>query len=149
VIGRRAAFREAGLAAKFAGVGWIGLAIDAALLQLGLHFGMEAAWARVISLICAMQATFLVNGLYVFKTLDRRRLARQWLGYMTSNGFGNFCNYWIFVTLVSLHWRLISAPMFALCVGAVCAWAINFTGARLLVFRKAKAAVERSWPLRP
>jgi putative flippase GtrA len=135
-INFKTAAREMGFAAKFGGVGLIGFAVDAALLRLGLWLGLQPAWARVISLTCAMHATFLINGLLVFQTLRWRTSGRQWLAYMLANGFGNFCNYWIFVTLVSLHWRPVSTPLFALSVGSACAWAINFAGTRLFVFRR-------------
>jgi putative flippase GtrA len=133
---------ERGVVAKYAGVSLMGLAVDAGLLHLAIALGMEPAWARVISLFCAMQATFLVNGLHVFRGLTLARLPHQWLGYMTTNGFGNFCNYWIFVTLVSTHWPVISAPLFGLTVGSLTAWVMNYTCTRYLVFR-AVETVER------
>ena len=56
----------------------------------------------------------------------------------------------MFVTLVSLHWRPVSTPLFALSVGSACAWAINFAGTRLFVFRRTvevlKAPVPSSKP---
>ena len=146
MIDLKVAAHEIRLAAKFGGVGLIGFAVDATLLRLGLHLGLEAAWARVISLTCAMHATFLINGLFVFHTLELRRLGRQWLGYMLANGFGNFCNYWIFVTLVSLHWRPVSEPLVALTVGSICAWAVNFICTRLWVFRRTLEVLEASSP---
>jgi putative flippase GtrA len=137
--------RERKTALQYCAVSLVGFAVDAAILRVGLNFGTPA-WVRVISLICAMQVTFTLNGLMVFCTLTRRTLPRQWLSYMLTNGFGNFCNYWIFVTLVSLHWRIISDPMVALCGGAFAAWMINYCGARFLVFGKVKelATVLRS-----
>jgi putative flippase GtrA len=125
---------ERGLAAKFAGVSLIGFAVDVAILRLGVGAGLEPAWARVISLVSAMQTTFLINGLLVFGRLTPSRLPRQWIAYMASNGVGNFCNYWIFVTLVSLHWRIVSDHLVALSAGSFAAWMINFAGARFLVF---------------
>jgi putative flippase GtrA len=131
----RPVFREARLALAFGGVGLIGFCVDAALLHLGLEAGLPAWAARIVSLFFAMQATFTINGLHVFRCLDRARLVRQWTGYMLANGFGNFCNYWIFLTLVSTHWTLISNHYFALTIGSLCAWLINFAGTRLFVFR--------------
>ena len=139
--GHATAIREGELAAKFAGVSLIGFATDAILLHIGIASGIEPAWARVISLTCAMQVTFLINGLGVFRTLDRRHWLAQWGRYMLSNGFGNFCNYWIFVTLVSTHWRIIADPMVALCAGAFTAWMINYCGARFFVFGKVKGVL--------
>ena len=124
-------------ALKYCAVSLTGFVIDAAILRVGLMIGAPA-WVRIVSLVCAMQATFLLNGLVVFRTLTWRTLPRQWSSYMVTNGFGNFCNYWIFVTLVSLHLRIISNPMIALGVGAFAAWMINFLCARFLVFGRVR-----------
>ena len=132
---------------KFTFVSGLGFAADAAVLHVLMEAGLSPAWARVASLFCAMQVTFLVNGLVVFHCLDLARPWRQWAGYMLAHGFGNFCNYWIFVTLVSLHRRLLSAPLAALAVASMTAWAINFLGARYLVFRRARVASNRVKPL--
>jgi putative flippase GtrA len=131
---------ELRLALCFGGVGLVGLCIDAGLLRLGLGLGLAAWVARIISLSVAMQATFAINGLGVFRSLERARLLRQWSGYMMTNGFGNFCNYWIFLTLVSTHWPVMSNHYVALTFGSACAWLINFTGTRLMVFRRVAEA---------
>jgi putative flippase GtrA len=130
--------QESGLAMKFAAVSLVGFGVDALLLHVGVGAGLEPAWARLISLFCAMQATFILNRLLVFRGHDRASLLRQWATYMTAGGFGNFCNYWIFVTLVSTHWPLISNHLFALAVGSFTAWVINYLGCRFVVFRRAK-----------
>jgi putative flippase GtrA len=135
------ASREGGLAIKFAGVSLIGFVTDALLLHAGVGLGVAPALARIFSLFCAMQVTFIINGLHVFSCLNRASFLRQWSGYMTSNGFGNFCNYWIFVTLVSTHWPVVSVHLVALAVGSAAAWMINFTAARLFVFRNANVGV--------
>ena len=133
----QAARREGRLAATFAGVSLLGFATDAIVLHLGVDAGLAPAWARVISLFCAMQVTFVINGLHVFGGLDIRRPWRPWTAYMLANGLGNFCNYWIFVTLVSTHWTWVSTPLPALAAGAFVAWLINYAGARWIVFRQA------------
>jgi putative flippase GtrA len=127
---------ELRLAFGFAGVAMIGFCVDAGLLRLGLGFGLPAWGARIVSLFCAMQATFTINRLTVFRRLEHGRLLRQWSGYMLTNGFGNFCNYWIFLTLVSTHWPALSNHYAALAIGSGSAWLINFAGARLVVFRR-------------
>ena len=128
--------RELALAAKFCGASLVGYLTDATVLHLGLRAGLEPAWARVISLTCAMQATFVINSLLVFRCLDPVRWPRQWAGYMATGAFGNFCNYWIFVTLVSTHWRLVAGPIFALTAGSMAAGVINYSAGRMIVFRR-------------
>jgi putative flippase GtrA len=129
------------MAVRFAGVGLLGFAVDALLLRLGLQIGLTAAAARLVSLFCAMQLTFAVNGTLVFRCLTVRKLAGQWAGYMVANGFGNLCNYWIFLTLVSSHWPVIASPYVALVVGSIAAYLINYAGTRLLVFGKGRRAL--------
>ena len=143
---RDAAVHEVRTAAKVAGVAMVGFAIDAVALRVGLAFHLSPAFARAISLFLAMQGTFAINGLVVFRCLTRARLIHQWLGYMTTNGFGNFCNYWIFVTLVSLHQPLVSNAYLALAVSSFCAWGINYFAIRFLVFGRAKTRAEMPSP---
>jgi putative flippase GtrA len=128
------------LPVKFGLVSLLGFATDATVLHLLIEAGAIPAVARVVSLLCAMQVTFLVNGLLVFRRLDRARPWRQWAAYMLAHGFGNSCNYWIFVTLVSLHRPPVSRPLAALAVASLLAWTINYLAARYVVFRRARAA---------
>jgi putative flippase GtrA len=126
---------ELAVAAQHAGVSLVGFAVDFGILHAAMRAGLEPAWARVVSLALAVQATFLLNTAYVFRCLRwEPRLARRWAAYMVSNGFGNLCNYWIFVTLVSLHHPPVSRPTVALCIAALTAWVINYAAARLLVY---------------
>lgn len=119
---------------KFSGVALIGFAVSALVLKLGLENGLRPWSARLIALLCAMNVTFLINGRFVFRALTRRRFFAQWAAYTANSAFGNFCNYWIFVTLESTHRRVVGDPYVDLVIGSIAAWAINFTGARFLVF---------------
>jgi putative flippase GtrA len=128
------------LALKHAAVSLLGFAADFMVLRLMTRLGVDTPWARAVSLGCAMQLTYVINGMHVFRALDRDRPIRQWLKYMGSNGFGNFCNYWMFLTLVSTHWRVVSAPLFALAAGSFTAWTMNYACARFWIFRRAKTS---------
>lgn len=130
--------QECRLAIKFAAVGLVGFAVDAVLLKAELVLHLGAAWARLISLTLAMQVTFAINRSQVFRCCGRAGLLRQWCAYMVTNGFGNFCNYWIFVTLSSLHGQLVSEPFIALPISASTAYVINYAGVRLVVFGRTR-----------
>jgi putative flippase GtrA len=125
---------EAELAMKIGAVGLVGFAVDAVLLRAGLALHLTAAIARLLSLALAMQVTFAINRTFVFKCEGREGLVRQWCAYMATNGFGNLCNYWIFVTLSSLHGRVVSQWFVALPAAAFSAYLINYAGVRLVVF---------------
>ena len=131
----RAALEACPLLVKFTLVSGLGFVTDATLLHVMIEAGLTPAAARIVSLLCAMQVTFLINGLLVFRCLDRARPWRQWATYLLAHGLGNFCNYWIFVTLVSLHRSPLAKPLAALAVSSVLAWALNYLAARYLVFR--------------
>lgn len=131
---RTAAHQEGRLALGYTTAAWIGLATDGAALTLLEHMGLEPAWARVVSLAAAMQVTFWINGLWVFRCISRRNWPTLWTGYMVSSALGNFCNYWAFVTLVSLHSSLWSNRWLDLALGGMLAWTVNYGFARLLIF---------------
>ncbi len=94
--------QEAATALKFAAVGGLGFLTDISVLRLCLRvLQLTPLEGRAISLTCAMQVTFLINGLFVFRCLSARTCGRQWLAYMGSNGLGNLVNYLVFAGLVS------------------------------------------------
>ncbi len=111
-----------------------GFAIDAALLHVGLVSGLSAAASRAISLFWAMQATFALNGLYVFRRLKAEDWPGQWVRYMTSNGVGAAVNYLGFVALLASREPTLSRHYVALTISAFLAWLINYCGARYWAF---------------
>jgi putative flippase GtrA len=129
-----AARSERKLALGYSLVACIGFVVDASLLVAIEHLGVEPAWARVMSLTLAMQATFWINGLFIFRCLTKQSWLGAWGGYMVTSGFGNFCNYWTFVTLVSLHNHTLSNRLLDLVIGGLVAWSINYLCARFLIF---------------
>jgi putative flippase GtrA len=123
-------------ALKFGAVGCVGFLIDISVFRLMLHLGLSALAARAISLALAMQATFLINGLVVFRCLRANRWLGQWLAYMGTNGVGNLCNYGVFAGLVLSRLPFLSHHGTALLIGSLTAYSVNYLSARLLVFGK-------------
>jgi putative flippase GtrA len=127
--------REAATALQFAAVGGIGFLTDISVLRLclrGLH--LTPFEGRAVSLACAMQVTFLINGLVVFRCLTWRSCGRQWLAYMGSNGLGNLINYAVFAGLVASRLPEVSRNGWALVISSLIAYALNFLCARFMVF---------------
>ena len=144
-LGAVPAPRRRRLLAKFTGVALIGFLISVIVLHLCLEGGLRPWSARLIALLCAMHVTFLINGRFVFRALTRHRFLAQWAAYVANSAFGNFCNYWVFVALESTHRPVIGNPYVALLAGSIVAWAINFTGARFLVFGGAASRLAARW----
>jgi putative flippase GtrA len=132
--------KEGRLAILYSLTAGLGFLTDVTVLKIGMSLGLDAAWARALSLFCAMQTTFWVNALFVFRCREPRRWPMQWLRYMAGNGVGNLCNYLLFTTLLSLHRPILSNRWLAVGLGGLLAWVINYACARLLVFNTAKAA---------
>ena len=132
--------RECLVALKFGAVGCLGFLTDISVLHLSLHqLRLSPVEGRALSLTCAMQITFLVNGLLVFRCLTWRQGVRQWLAYMATNGVGNLINYLVFVGLIGSSLPEVSRNGWALVIGSVIAYAFNFACVRLMVFGAPKA----------
>jgi putative flippase GtrA len=134
--GRR---REGLLIGGHISVSLFGFIVDAIILTTSMGSGLHAAEARLISLFWAMQATFVLNGLFVFRKLTIKRLPGQWGRYMACNGVGNLVNYLAFVGLVATGWPVASNRYVALCLAAFTAWIINYAGARFWTFGRRRA----------
>lgn len=126
---------ELSLFLKFGMVGAVGFLVDAAVLQAGLALGQPAQLARVLSILAAMQATFLLNDSFVFRRHRRRSAPKRWLGFMAANAFGALCSYAVFVLLVGTGLPVISEPLPALAAASGLSWAVNYAGSRVLAFR--------------
>jgi putative flippase GtrA len=143
----RALRQEAAVALKFAAVSGLGFLTDISVLHLCLRvLRLTPFEGRAISLTCAMQVTFLINGLFVFRCLGWRNCGRQWLAYMGSNGLGNLINYLIFAGLVASRWPEVSRNGWALVISSLVAYAFNFLSARFMVFGAPLARVARKAP---
>ena len=129
--------QEAAIALKFAAVGGLGFLTDISVLRLCLRvLQLTPLEGRAVSLTCAMQVTFLINGFFVFRCLTWRSCGRHWLAYMGSNGVGNLINYLVFAGLVSSRLPEVSRNGWALVISSAIAYVFNFACVRLMVFGK-------------
>lgn len=126
---------EAATAIKFAAVGGLGFLTDISVLHLCLRAAHLTPFeGRAISLACAMQVTFVVNGLVVFRCLTWKSCGRHWFAYMGGNGVGNAINYLVFASLVATRLPELSRNGWALAISSSIAYAFNFLCARFMVF---------------
>ncbi len=139
--------RHCRLLVKFSGAAMVGFVVTAAVLHLALEAGLRPWAGQLIALAIAMNVTFVINGQLVFGGLKRRRLLPQWGAYLANSALGNVCSYWVFLTLESTHQPVIGNPYVALTVGSLVAWAINFMGARFIVFGRVGRRLRARWRL--
>jgi putative flippase GtrA len=126
--------RSKWLTLRYCAVSFCGLAVNIALLKLLTGVGLRPAYAQALALLAAVQTTFWLNAMVVFRSMHMRRWFHHWLAYMGAGGLGLICNYLIFTTLLSLHKPIVSNQIVAVCAGGFAAWVVNYTGARLVVF---------------
>lgn len=140
--------REGLIALKFAAVGGLGFLTDISVLRFALRvLQLTPFEGRAISLTCAMQVTFLVNGLFVFRCLKLKACARQWTAYMATNGLGNLINYGVFAALVASGLPEVSRNGWALVIGSAIAYVFNFACTRLMVFGSPQQRAARGKPI--
>lgn len=122
------------LLARFTGASLVGFVFSFTAMQLGLEAGLRGWAARLIALIIAMHVTFFLNGRFTFNALTRERFLPLWAAYVANSAVGNSCNYLVFLTLRSTHQPVLGNADVAFLAGAMTAWALNFLGARFVVF---------------
>jgi putative flippase GtrA len=125
---------------RYCAVGAAGFITDAAVLLALVHgFGANPIVARTISFPLAVMLTFALNQYWTFGGGTRQGLIAAFVAYLGVQGFGLVCNGAIYAILILALPAPFNAPLFALAVAAAVALAVNYGGAKHLVFTSARA----------
>lgn len=121
---------------RFSAVGAIGFAIDAAVLVALLRWtALDPYAARMISFSTSAVNTWWMNRAFTFAVHRRTHSAPGELArFLTVAGLAGAVNYAAYAVAIS---RLGTAPLaavVAVAIGSLAGLAVNFNGARLLVF---------------
>jgi putative flippase GtrA len=121
---------------RFGAVGVIGLVVDVAMLYAVLALGCGWFSGRALSFICAVYTTWQLNRRYTFHPDCRLSLWQEWWRYVSAMLLGGAVNYGAYsVTVLTLpDMKLL--PLFAVAAGSVAGMAVNFIGAKYLVFHR-------------
>jgi putative flippase GtrA len=120
---------------RFAVAGTIGFLVDAGVLYLLLPFGLGPYWARLVSFLCAVFATWQFNRRLTFERVQGKSLLREWHEYLAAMAFGGVCNYGVYVLALRGLPHAGWSPMVALAAGSIAGMVVNFAAAKLWVFR--------------
>ncbi|MDB5593939.1 MAG: hypothetical protein JWM36_900 [Hyphomicrobiales bacterium] len=125
--------REAATFLRFCVVGGGGFFADAGILLLcttALH--LNPIYSRAISAPLAIAFTYALNRMWAFSHVARKPIRTSLAAYFGVQAVGFACNFGVYTALLRLYdWM---TPLPALVVGSAVGLAVNFAGARLLVF---------------
>jgi putative flippase GtrA len=122
---------------RFAGAGAVGFAVDSALL---LAFTSGLGWppllSRLASFVVALVSTWLINRAWTFRAgaKSARAIGAEFAGYGAVQMTGGAANFAVYALVISLIGHGPLQLLAGLAAGAATGLAINYFGARKLVF---------------
>jgi putative flippase GtrA len=118
----------------FAMAGMAGFAVDAAVLTMLAHEGLNLLSARVLSFGCALVTTWLLNRSLAFS--DRASLPSliEFMQYAVASAFAGLVNLSIFAVLVMLGEPFAGNPVLAAALATAISMSINFWSYLKIVF---------------
>jgi putative flippase GtrA len=129
---------------RYCVVGTAGFITDATVLLALVHgFAMNPLLARVFSFSLAVMLTFALNQHWTFPAGRRQGLIASFATYLGVQGLGLACNAAIYAVAILALPAPFNAPLFALAIASAVALAVNYGGAKRLVFN-VEARGERS-----
>lgn len=130
---------------RYCVVGAAGFGADAAvLLELVHGFAMSPLLARVFSFGLAVMLTFTLNQHWTFEGGTKRGPIASFVTYLGVQGLGFACNAAIYAIAILALPPPFNAPLFALALASAVALAVNYGGARQLVFVARESGDARS-----
>ncbi|MWD29576.1 GtrA family protein [Aquicoccus sp. SCR17] len=124
--------------ARFAAVGGVGFLVDGGLLYALVHFGAAPLLARALSFPAAVTVTWSLNRSWTFAASGPPgEQARRYRRYFVIQVVGALSNYLVYAFALALTGLSAAGAVQALAIGALAGLAVNFAGARLLVFQDA------------
>lgn len=112
----------------------IALAVDTAIVTLGVKLAIPVLVARLFGLLAGVTTTYFFNRRYTFAP-QRRASVADWGQYLLRQSVGTATNFAISSTLIYLSERLIWQIWGAIFVGAAVGFAFNFFSARRQLHR--------------
>ncbi|WP_073052895.1 GtrA family protein [Kaistia soli] len=116
----------------FAVAGFSAFAVDAAMLQLLLHFGLGPLVARPFAIFTAMIVGWLINRTWTFPMPGRPRL-REFARYAAVASISSVINYGVYAAILIV--RPQTLPFVALVIATAISTIASYSGYRFFTFR--------------
>jgi len=130
---KRMAIRSSPLL-RFALVGVVGFVIDAATLYAMAAVGLGIRLGRIVSYLFAVTTTWALNRRYTFRRPFGYSLLGEWARYCTSQLAGAAVNLGVYYLLIRIDY-VANHPVIGVAAGSLAVLLINFTVAKVAVFR--------------
>lgn len=125
---------------RFCCVGVAGFVVDAGVLLTLVHSHLlNPVSGRFVSFTVAVIVTFELNRRWSFRESRKGGVLRLFGGYLAVQGLGFLSNLGIYTLLYVVLPKPFNAPLLCLAVASMFAMAMNFVGARWMVFRRVGA----------
>lgn len=113
---------------------FIALAIDAAIVSVGVKLGAPVIVARLIALLAGVTTTYLFNRRYTF-TVSGPATVADWSRYVAAQSIGTALNFAISTGLLYWSDRALWQIWGAVLAGAIAGFCVNFFSARRQLHR--------------
>lgn len=121
---------------RFCVIGALGFVVDAGVLLGLMHLASaDALAARLASFGCAVLVTFELNRRWTFRDAVPRAYLAELATYLGVQGLGFACNFVIYAACYLALRPSPLAPLLSLAIASAAALVVNYTGARLIVFK--------------
>lgn len=127
--------------ATFAVAGGVGFLVDAGVLEALVRFaGIQVHFARVISFLAAVTATWLINRTFTFRVARvGGSLIAEWLKYFGSSLGGGAVNYAAFAATIGFSAYAREHLIVGVAVGSLAGMVVNYLLYSRFVFRRKTA----------
>lgn len=131
---------------RFGLIGVVGFLVDSGVLYALMACGLGVVSSRLLSFLCAVLATWLLNRRFTFRPHSQTSVASEGLAYLTAMSLGGLLNISTFAVIMATFAYHPLLPALGVAAGSLVGMLVNFIGAKWWVYRAPNHALR--WQLR-
>lgn len=120
---------------RFGATGAVGFSVDAGILYALVKLGADPYLARLISFAVAVTVTWIINRSWTFRTTANIASNNRYIRYLLVQMTAVSVNYAFYAAVLSFLPVTPVNAVFALAVGSIFGLIVNFSGAKMFVFK--------------
>jgi len=124
---------------RFGIIGTIGFGVDAFILMIGVNiFLLSIEVSRIISFLCAVFVTWLLNRTFVFNINKEFSKKKEYILYLIIQSIGALLNYGIFIVLIYMNEVFEDYLIVPLAISSIVVMLFNYFAIKKIVFKDNK-----------